>query len=119
MRHFAADWGKEGDFGVAAVEPDSGEPVGAVWKRLHDEEAGEGYGCAYPELGIAIVPEFRGRGVGSLIMGEFVDGLRGRVDGLRLGVHPENKHAIRLYEKFGFEQYAIGAGDYPQMKLDF
>ena len=122
IRRYVENWGSDDgdDFGLATCAPKTGEPVGAVWARCGPDSSGpENYGCDYPELGIGIRPEHQGMGIGSRLMDQFIESLRPRVDGLRLGVHPRNSPAKRLYEKFGFVEFAIGAGDYPQMKLEF
>jgi ribosomal protein S18 acetylase RimI-like enzyme len=67
---------------------------------------------------IAVSENVQGKGVGSFLMDCFIESLKDRVKGLRLGVNPRNTRAIRLYEKFGFIRYAAGAGGYLQMKLD-
>lgn len=117
VSHFVADWGKDGDIGFAAMS--DAKSVGAIWTRLKDPTPGEGYGCDYPELGIALLPDYQGRGAGSLLMTALIDAVRPQAQGLRLGVHPQNERAIGLYRKHGFSQYAIGLGDYPQMKINF
>lgn len=57
------------------------------------------------DLGMLLLPEFRGRGIGSRLVERCIEWCR--VQGchkITLGVWPHNKAAIRLYEKFGFEQ---------------
>lgn len=112
------NWGREDDFGLVAVAFDTGVSAGAIWARLDRYDQLEDYGCPYPALGIAILPNYQELGAGSTLLAAFIESLRLRVDGLRLGVHPDNKHAKYLYEKYGFAEYATGAGEYPQMKLD-
>jgi ribosomal protein S18 acetylase RimI-like enzyme len=119
IRRLVENWGREADFGLVAITSKTAQPVGAIWARLDGYDSLENYGCPYPALGIAVVPEHQGQGAGSFLLAPFIAALRQRVDGLRLGVHPKNTLARRLYEKFGFTEYAVGAGDYPQMKLDF
>ncbi|MEM9283046.1 MAG: GNAT family N-acetyltransferase [Verrucomicrobiota bacterium] len=118
IRKLVENWGRPEDFGLLAVDLKSKKEVGGIWARLDGYDDLEGYGCGYPCLGIAVNEENQNRGAGSFLMSGFIGALRGRVDGLRLGVNPRNMRAIGLYEKFGFKQYALGAGDYPQMKLD-
>lgn len=113
------NWGRPDDFGLVTVDRNSGEHAGAIWSRLDRFDGLEDYGCSYPCLGIAVAEPYQGSGVGTLLMSRFIEDLRDRVSGLRLGVNPENSRALRLYEKSGFVQYAVGAGDYPQMKLTF
>lgn len=111
------EWGRSEDFGLIAME--SGEAVGAIWARLDGYDGIEGYGCDYPMIGIAVLESHQGKGVGSFLMKEFIESVKERVAGLRLGVHPKNEAAIALYEKMGFERYAVGKGDYLQMRLPF
>src|SRR6185503_9046990 len=61
-------WGRQGDTAVLAL--DRGFPVGAAWYRLFDRER-PGFGFVderTPELAIAVVPNARGRGVGSALL---------------------------------------------------
>ena len=118
VRHFIENWGHKGDIGFIASNR-SGESVGAIWTQLNDTSPGEGYGCSHPELGIAVIAKHQGRGVGSGLMKHLIEDLRHQASGLRLGVHPQNQTDISLNRKSDFIQYAVGAGEYPQMKLDF
>ncbi len=71
-------------------------------------------------IGIGIHDDFHGQGIGTALMGQIVDvadnwlGLKR----LELTVYSDNKPAIRLYEKYGFERegllrsYAFRAGQY-------
>ena len=55
-------------------------------------------------LGMALLPEFRGQGLGERLMREALDAAR--VFGLHrveLTVREDNKNAIALYRKIGFE----------------
>ncbi|MEM7790498.1 MAG: N-acetyltransferase [Verrucomicrobiota bacterium] len=117
IRKLAESWGRPEDFGLLAIDPNTQKEAGGIWARLDGYDDLDGYGCDYPCLGIAVKEENQNRGAGSFLMSAFTAALRGRVDGLRLGVNPRNVRAIGLYEKFGFKQYAVGAGNYPQMKL--
>lgn len=62
----------------------------------------------YPaELHINALPEARGLGVGSALMGRFLECLRARgVPGVQLGTTEENAAALKLYQRFGFRVYA-------------
>ena len=98
-------WGRPGDAAVIALE--DGFPVGAAWFRLFRESA-PGYGFVNehtPELAIAVVPNARGKGVGSELLEALL--ARAREDGygaVSLSVDRRNSGAIALYQHHGFEQ---------------
>ncbi len=71
-------------------------------------------------LGISVLPDAQGRGVGSALMAalcDYADNWAGVVR-LELGVYTDNARAIGLYKKFGFEiegtwrGYAMRNGQY-------
>lgn len=51
---------------------------------------------------IAVLPKLRGRGIGSVILGNLVEEAENNGKILSLQVLRTNKEAIRLYERFGF-----------------
>ncbi len=115
VRAYYEDWGRPGDLGLVARRED--EAVGLIQTRIK--------ACVtnrfqdFPELGIGILPGFQGQGIGSLLFRELLPRLKGKVNGLRLGVHPQNAPAIALYTKFGFRFYEHPEGQYPQYVLEF
>ncbi len=57
------------------------------------------------EVGMAILPEWRGRGVGRALLHALIDWAEANGSHkMELYVWPHNAAAIALYEKFGFEQ---------------
>jgi RimJ/RimL family protein N-acetyltransferase len=59
-------------------------------------------------LGMGIVPEFRGKGLGAKLMTAVLDhATRTGVEKMELKVNTANTRAIALYKKFGFEQEGL------------
>jgi ribosomal protein S18 acetylase RimI-like enzyme len=106
IKKYSEGWGRTGDSALVAWSDN--KPIGAVWYRLFDE-SNKGYGFVdneTPELGIAILPEYRKQGIGAILMKEIIQ--QAKFDGyksLSLSVNPDNHLAVRLYEKLGFENY--------------
>ncbi len=61
-------------------------------------------GHGYAEIGMLVAREWRGRGVGSVLMEAGIEWARGRGDihKLSLSVFAHNEAGIALYRKFGF-----------------
>jgi ribosomal protein S18 acetylase RimI-like enzyme len=110
---YVKGWGRPGDAAVVALE--AGFPVGAAWYRLFREGQG-GYGFVderTPELAIAVVPNARGRGIGEELLRALLE--QARADGfaaVSLSVDPENRRALELYERLGFERVGEQGGSW-------
>lgn len=94
-------WGKQnGDIGlIAEIE---NQPIGAIWLRLFDDAHRSFGGGETPELGMAVLKEFRGRGIGkSLLYVLEIEAKNYGYQELCLSVDPRNP-ARRLYEQFGY-----------------
>jgi GNAT superfamily N-acetyltransferase len=107
---FHEGWGRQGDVALIAEVDD--RPVGLVWYRYFTEEAhGEGFvDEETPELAIAVVDSYRGRGIGRSLMNAAHE--RARSDGIArisLSVDAENP-ARALYESLGYFDYELGDG---------
>lgn len=78
----------------------NGQVVGAVWSRIMDD-----YGHidnATPSLAISLVPECRGKGIGTRLMSAMISLLREKeFSQVSLSVQTENP-AASLYQRFGF-----------------
>jgi GNAT superfamily N-acetyltransferase len=98
-------WGKEGDFGYAAVIGDRGAVKGVCWCRLFKGDSG-GFGYIddeTPELSIAVWKSFRGQGIGARLIDAVITEARSRgYGGLSLSVHKDNR-CVALYQRKGFK----------------
>jgi GNAT superfamily N-acetyltransferase len=107
LARYAAGFGRPGDLGVLASNH-GGTPIGAAWLRLIPD----GYGYVdddTPELTMAVVPGYRGRGVGSALLERLIGAAGDRYPAVSLSVQ-EGNPAERLYRRFGFEAVSeIGA----------
>ena len=96
---YIKDFGGKDDCGVVAEQ--DGQIIGAAWTRIipaygHiDNET--------PELAISVLPDFRGKGIGSKIMQSLFDLLRERgYKQTSLSVQKDNP-AVRFYKRLGYE----------------
>lgn len=104
LAHYVVGWPRPGDLGVIAL--DGRQPVGASWVRLLPE-SDPGYGfvdAVTPEVSMGVQQAWRGRGVGSCLLGALIAAAREQgLASLSLSVEPDN-YARRLYERMGFQQ---------------
>lgn len=112
IRKYLDGWGRPGDAGVIAISAD-GRPLGATWYRLFPVE-NPAYGFVapdIPELGIGVVADERGKGVGRALLDALLT--RAREDGYRavsLSVDRQNP-ALRLYKRAGFRDAGVSDPD--------
>jgi GNAT superfamily N-acetyltransferase len=94
---YTSGWGRAGDGGFVAEEDD--RVVGAVWWRLFTADV-PGYGFVderTPEIGIAVWPAERGRGIGRALL------RAATAEHPRLSLSVEDGNGARaLYESEGF-----------------
>ena len=98
IAQYVQGWGQLNDEGLIACDDEM--PVGAVWIRRM-----RGYGFVdddTPELSIALLPGYRGQGIGTHLMKELFAILQGRFKALSLSVSKENP-SLLLYQRLGFE----------------
>jgi ribosomal protein S18 acetylase RimI-like enzyme len=95
---YIKDFGGENDTGVIA-EVD-GKAVGAAWARIIPA-----YGnidSETPELAISVLPEYRGEGIGAILMEHLFELLRNRgYNRTSLSVQ-QNNPAVRFYQRLGY-----------------
>jgi RimJ/RimL family protein N-acetyltransferase len=97
---YIKDFGStESDCGVVAEK--DGKIVGAAWTRIIPA-----YGHLdknTPELAISLLPEYRGQGMGTVLMNKLFDLLRERgYKRTSLSVQQDNP-AVRFYQRLGYE----------------
>jgi ribosomal protein S18 acetylase RimI-like enzyme len=99
---YVESWGRDGDLGYIAVD-DNGKALGSAWVRLF-----KGTNKAYsqvddntPELAIAVLLEYTGKGIGTQLMQILLDDLRTQYLAVMLNVRADNP-ALRLYQRLGF-----------------
>ena len=105
VRILVEHWGRPGDVGVVA-EVDNRD-VGGCWMRRFTNGAGPAWiDYQTPQLGIALLPEYRHMGYGqTLLMTALHIAREAGYRQVALSVHPANP-AVALCERSGFE--AIG-----------
>ena len=102
LARYAEDWGRDGDLGLYAMLVES-QPVGAAWLRLWTA-GNRGYGWVNdrtPELSLAVLPDRRGQGIGSLLLAHLLEQARLTYPAVSLSVSADNP-ALHLYRRSGF-----------------
>lgn len=100
-------WGREMDLGVLALHPQDQRPLGAAWLRVlrEEKEMSRLVASGTPELVIAVLPDFRGQGIGTQLLNHLLVAVRGVYPAIMLSVRRSNP-ARSLYERMGFETVA-------------
>lgn len=104
LASYYEDWGKKDDQVLFALSENL--VVGACWTRCFPDDR-PGYGTIHsdiPELSLAVLPKYRGKGIGTKLLERFFDGRLFRYAAVSLSVHEANP-AIRLYQRFGFKNF--------------
>ena len=100
---------------LEALEGDkeSGRPIGAAWLRRFTADA-PGYGFVseeYPEVAIAVTPEYMGQGLGPALLRTLLDSAhQAGHPGVSLSVEIGNHRALKTYERIGFENRGLDEG---------
>ena len=117
IKRYVAGWGRRGDEGMIAIDLSNEAACGAVWIRLFgSDDAGYGYlDDKTPELSIALLPEWRGHGIGTTLLDRFLKSLDDRYKAISLSVSSENP-AVRLYRRFGFEVLDSHSGSFVMLR---
>ena len=107
LAKYVEHWGQVGDIAFIAVDSKKNLPVGAIWLRLlKGSQKGYGYvNDETPEVGIAVLPEYRGQGIGTHLFVQLFEVASVLYDAISLSVSKGNP-ARKLYEHLGFEVFA-------------
>ncbi|GAK40903.1 histone acetyltransferase [Paenibacillus sp. TCA20] len=106
LSKYVEGWGRNGDFGFIAMD-EQDKPVGSITARyFHESNKGFGYvDNDVPELGMAILAEYRGIGIGSALMNKlFQEARKKNIERISLSVDPHNEAAMKLYQRFCFKE---------------
>ncbi|AFY91711.1 GNAT family N-acetyltransferase [Chamaesiphon minutus] len=101
LDRYVKDWGKSGDFGLVAI--DNTHALGAAWLRLFPSN-NRGFGYVdegIPELAIAVLPEHRGKGIGTKLLIQTIELASSLYPAISLSVRANNP-VINLYQRAGF-----------------
>ena len=111
LGRYVLGWPGARDRGVVA-ETAGGTGIGAAWWRLLPADR-PGYGfvsAEVPELSVGVLPEHRGRGIGTALLGALLaTAVDDGVAGLSLSVERDNP-AASLYGRLGFVEVESGGG---------
>lgn len=104
LARYVRDWGRADDSGFLAEKVASREPIGAAWLRsLKGDDKGFGYvGEVTPERSVAVLPGYRGRGIGTTLLAKLLDAASLDYDAVSLSLDEDNP-AARLYERLRFQ----------------
>ena len=110
LAKYVQGWGEPGDTGLVATN-EAGQPIGAAWLRLLTGD-NKGYGYIddkTPELSIAVLPAYRGKGIGTSLLRRLLIEAQSHFASISLSVSPDNP-ALRLYRRLGFEVVGENGG---------
>lgn len=100
LAHYLRDFGRWPGDDAQVVLDESGTPVAAAYcRRMPADDPGYGFVAPdVPELGMAVVAEHRGKGLGRRVLAELLE----RNPVMSLSVDLQNDLARGLYESMGF-----------------
>ncbi len=101
---YVQEWGRRGDFGFIAEATTTNIPLGAAWLRLYtgDNKAYSPTTDDTPELAIAILPQYTGKGIGTALLQELLTVARLHFPAVALSVRADNPASV-LYQRLGFQ----------------
>jgi len=105
------NWDKGEDIGYILIEKSTNTKLGAAWLRTFSSK-NKGYGYiseAIPELSIAMLPAYRGLGLGTALINYIIIHLPNQINSISLSVDILNP-ARKLYRTLNFKDYEINNG---------
>jgi len=108
---------RDGDFSLIAINSKD-RPIGCVWYRFWTiNNQSFGYiDDETPEIGIAVVKNYRSKGLGTNLMNAIIDHARNiGINKLSLSVEPNN-FALNLYQNLGFIKVAESGTSWTMVK---
>ena len=103
LARYAAGWGRAGDMGIVAIAEDTA--IGTAWLRQWSL-AQRGFGFIdvdIPEMAIAVLPDYRGQGVGTQLIIQLLWAAQAYYPAVCLNVRAASP-ALRLYQRLGFRK---------------
>jgi ribosomal protein S18 acetylase RimI-like enzyme len=101
VARYVQDWGREGDSGLLAIDPEHDQVIGAVWCRSETKEPSAGDSEHATQLVFTVRTGYRRRGIGAALLTQWVRANpQQSVVSLRMSA---TNPAVRLYERFGFK----------------
>lgn len=103
IARYVSHWGQADDRRFIALDAEGKEAIGAAWLRLlgRDNRAFGYVDETTPELSVAVLPAYRGHGIGTALLTELVEVASNHHDAVSLSVAAENP-AVRLCQRLGF-----------------
>jgi ribosomal protein S18 acetylase RimI-like enzyme len=107
LAKYVRNWGQKNDLGFGAIDLETNQKIGAAWLRLFPEtDRGYGYiNDRTPELAFAVLPTYRGRGIGTRLLVHLLDAAKDLYPAVSLSVRTDNP-ALNLYRRLGFQDVA-------------
>ena len=116
LEKYTYHWGKEHD--LAFIAETKREKVGLIWTRLFTRKnPGFGYfDDSTPELGMAVKPDYRNKGIGCMLLIRFFREMEKRgYKKISLSVDKRNR-AVNLYKRTGFQIVKENESDFIMVK---
>ena len=117
LARYVHDWGQADDRGFIAMDTEGKHPIGAAWLRLLTGDS-KGFGYvddATAELSVAVLPEYRGQGIGTRLLSQLLQAASNHHPAVSLSVAADNP-ALRLYQRLGFDVVGTSGGSLTMKK---